>query len=421
MSASSTIRDSRAILLVLDSVGCGAMDDAAAYGDVGADTLGNTARRAGGLSLPVLGRLGLGSIHPIEGVSPAAEPLASWGKARERGVQKDTVAGHWELAGYPLMRAFPTYADGFPLSLMDRFTQLTGLGWLGNKPASGTAIIEELGTEHLATGNPIIYTSGDSVFQIAVHEEVMPVERLYELGELCRAKLLVGQHEVGRVILRPFVGEPGSFRRTDRRRDLALPPAKSTLIDALRQVGVATHGVGKIGDIFAWRSIADSVHVANNDDAMSKLLAAAGAVERGVRVSVGIDAHAPFVFANFNDFDMLWGHRNDWRGYAAGLEAVDAWLPDLFDQLVEGDLLIITADHGCDPTDISTDHTREFIPIIACPIGAGGGRAFLAGEQPRGNPLGVRSTFADIGQTIAEYYGLIPLDEGVSFLQSVLP
>jgi phosphopentomutase len=421
MRRSSASRDSRAILLVLDSAGCGAADDAAAYGDGDSDTLGNTARCAGGLNLPVLARLGLGSIHSITGVAPAREPLASWGKARERGVQKDTVAGHWELAGYPLMHAFPTYPDGFPLSLMDRFTQLVGLGWLGNKAASGTAIIEELGDAHRRTGSPIIYTSADSVFQIAAHEEVIPIERLYEIGELCRTQLLVGQHAVGRVILRPFVGKPGSFCRTDRRRDLALAPMGPTLIDQLLQVGVVTHGVGKIGDIFAWRSIADSVHVTNNDDAMAKLRATISAPEQGVRVSVGIDAHAPFVFANFNDFDMLWGHRNNWAGYAAGLEAVDAWLPSLFDELIEGDLLIITADHGCDPTDISTDHTREFIPVLACPVGRGGGRAFLAGEQPRGNPLGIRSTFADIGQTIAEYYGLIPLDEGVSFLQSILP
>ncbi|MGV8082747.1 MAG: phosphopentomutase [Coriobacteriia bacterium] len=389
-------RGPRAIVVVLDSVGAGALPDAESYGDVGSNTLGNTARAAGGLRLPNLGRMGLGNITEILGVPPVEEPEAFWGKMAEQSAGKDTTTGHWEMMGIRLARPFPTYPDGFPAEVMEAFTAETGYGWLGNRAASGTVIIQELGDEHVATGKPIVYTSADSVFQIAAHEEVIAVDELYRICRVARERVLVGEHAVGRVIARPFVGPDasGTYTRTHRRRDFALPPVAPTVPDLLAEQGILTHGIGKIGEVFAWRGICDSPHVTDNMDALDKLVELVAGDTPG------------FVFANLVDFDMLWGHRNDAEGYARGLEAVDARLPELLGGLMEGDLLIITADHGCDPTTASTDHSREYAPLIACVKSASGASGSRAAGTPAGGSLGVRETFSDVGATIAEFYGL---------------
>jgi phosphopentomutase len=392
-------RDPRAIVLVLDSVGVGALPDAAAYGDEGSNTLGNTARAVGGLRMPNLGAMGLGSITAVLGVAPTDEPTASWGRCAELSAGKDTTTGHWEMMGMRLDTPFPTYPDGFPPSVMEAWERETGMGWLGNHVASGTAIIQELGREHVATGKPIVYTSADSVFQIAAHEDVVPVEELYRLCTIARERVCVGEHAVGRIIARPFVGpdHEGRFMRTHRRRDFALEPPEPTVLDVLEEAGVTSFGIGKIGEIFAWRGICASPHSTDNMHGFDNLVSR-------------VDGQAPgFVFANLVDFDMLWGHRNDCEGYAAGLEAVDARIPELFDAMVEGDLFVLTADHGCDPTTPSTDHSREYTPLIAK----------LKGRN-RGVRLGVRSTFADIGETVLDFYGLAGgCGRGTSFLEEV--
>ena len=392
-------RKPRAIVLVLDSVGAGELPDAEQYGDVGSNTLGNTARAVGGISMPNLAALGLGNITDILGVEPCVRPSASWGKNAEASAGKDTTTGHWEMMGLVLTQAFPTYPDGFPTEVMDAFTRETGLGWLGNYPASGTVIIQELGDEHVRTGKPIIYTSADSVFQIAAHEDVIPIEKLYEICGISRERVVMGQHAVGRVIARPFVGpnEAGEYTRTHRRRDFALPPLEPTVLDRLGEVGVQSYGIGKIGEIFAWRGICESPHSTDNMNGFDHLL------ER-VR-----DDESGFVFANLVDFDMVWGHRNDFEGYARGLEQVDARMPELLDAMVDGDLLVITADHGCDPTTPSTDHSREYTPLIAHVKGI-----------DRGVELGIRSTFADIGETVLDFYGISgACGRGTSFLREV--
>jgi len=392
------LRDPRAVVLVLDSVGAGALPDAAEYGDAGANTLGNTSRAVGGISMPNLGAMGLGNITEIAGVPPVQEPSASWGRNAELSAGKDTTTGHWEMMGLHVTRAFPTYPDGFPAEVMDEFTKRTGLGWLGNKPASGTVIIQELGDEHVSSGKPIVYTSADSVFQIAAHEEVIPIERLYEICGIAR-EMLTGDHAVGRVIARPFVGpdESGSYVRTHRRRDFAITPFEPTVLDRLAETGVVTYGVGKIGEIFGWQGVCESPHVTDNMDAFDKLVERVGGKEPG------------FVFANLVDFDMIWGHRNNVQGYAGGLEAVDARMPDLLDAMIEGDLLLITADHGCDPTTASTDHSREYAPLIAKVKGV-----------DAGVELGTRDTFSDVGETVLDFYG-IPgtCGRGTSFLPEV--
>ena len=393
-------RAPRAIVLVLDSVGAGEMPDAAEYGDAGSNTLGHTARAAGGLSMPVLGAMGLGNITEILGVPAVDSPTASWGRCAEASAGKDTTTGHWEMMGMVLTHAFPTYPDGFPPEVMDVFTAETGLGWLGNYPASGTVIIQELGDEHVATGKPIIYTSGDSVFQIAAHEDVIPIDELYRICDITRTKVTVGEHAVGRIIARPFIGPDagGVYQRTHRRRDFALKPTEPTVLDRLEEIGLNSYGIGKIGEIFAWQGICSSPHSENNMHGFDNLLK-----------RVSDDSDAGFVFANLVDFDMVWGHRNDVEGYARGLEAVDARMPELFDAMHEGDLFILTADHGCDPTTESTDHSREYTPLIACVKGV-----------PSGAALGIRSTFADIGETILDFYG-IPgrCGRGTSFLAEV--
>ncbi len=386
-------------MLVLDSVGVGALPDAASYGDAGSNTLGNTAAAAGGLDMPHLGQMGLGNITEVTGVPPVETPIASWGKNAEASAGKDTTTGHWEMMGLQLTSAFPTYPDGFPAEVLDAFTHDTGLGWLGNYAASGTEIIQELGDAHVATGKPIIYTSADSVFQIAAHEDVIPIERLYEICSIARTRVLVGEHAVGRIIARPFIGPDGSglYTRTHRRRDFALEPSEPTVLDRLEDAGIPSYGIGKIGEIFAWRGICESPHSTDNMNGVDHLIERIAGDDPG------------FVFANLVDFDMVWGHRNDVQGYAKGLEAVDARIPELLDAMIDGDLLIITADHGCDPTTPSTDHSREYTPLIA----------YLKGHD-RGVDLGIRCTFSDIGETVLDFYGLGgACERGTSFLSAV--
>lgn len=394
------MREPRAIVLVLDSVGAGELPDAADYGDAGSNTLGNTARAVGGLSMPNLGSMGLGNITEIEGVPPQAETTASWGKNFERSAGKDTTTGHWEMMGQVLEKPFPTYPHGFPDEVIEEFKRLARVeGVLGNSVASGTVIINELGDEHMATGWPIVYTSADSVFQIAAHEERFGLERLYEVSEIAR-KMLTGDHCVGRVIARPFVGPDaeGVYQRTHRRRDFAVKPFEPTVLDLLQYGGIPVFGVGKIGDIFAWQGVTSSPHVTDNMDGFDKLLEEVRRPEQG------------FVFCNLVDFDMLWGHRNDARAYADGLEAVDRRMPELLDAMIDGDLLIITADHGCDPTtEWSTDHSREYTPLITKVKGV-----------DRGVDLGTRATFGDIGETVLDFYGLRDrCGRGESFLEEV--
>lgn len=395
----AVVREPRAIVLVLDSVGVGELPDASEYGDEGSNTLGNTARAVGGVHMCNLGRMGLGNITEITGVPPTGEPIASWGRNAEASAGKDTTTGHWEMMGLHLTRPFPTYAKGFPPEMMADFERETGLGWLGNYPASGTVIIQELGDAHVATGKPIVYTSADSVFQIAAHEDVISVERLYEICAITRERVCVGEHAVGRVIARPFVGpdQTGVYTRTHRRRDFAVKPFEPSVLDRLGEAGVKTYGIGKIGEIFAWQGVCESPHSRDNMHGFDNLLARVRGDEPG------------FVFANLVDFDMIWGHRNDARGYATGLEDVDRRIPELLEAMIEGDLLIITADHGCDPTTASTDHSREYTPLIAKVKGV-----------DRGVALGTRTSFSDIGETVLDFYGLAGrCARGVSFLAEV--
>jgi phosphopentomutase len=384
----------RIIWIVLDSVGIGAMPDADRFGDPpGADTLGNIARLRG-IKLPNMARMGLGNIKPLAGIAPAEKP-AAYGRCRLASPGKDTTTGHWEMVGIHLARPFPLYPNGFPAEIMDEFERRIGRRALGNKAASGTEIIKELGEEHMRTGSPIVYTSADSVFQVAAHEEVIPLWELYKICETAR-EILRGPHEVGRVIARPFAGQPGAFTRTANRHDYAVPPPKGMLLDRLEERGVAVHSVGKIFDVFLGRGIQDSEKTKNNSDGMAKTLEAMEATPRGL------------IFVNLVDFDQQYGHRNDIEGYGAALEQFDQWLPGFESALGEGDLAIFTADHGCDPTVPGTDHTREFVPLLA------------AGPRARaGVDLGVRATLSDIGQTVAENFGA-SIGQGTSFLKQIL-
>lgn len=395
-------RAPRAIVVVLDSVGVGELPDAAEYGDSGSNTLANTAKAVGGLSLPNLGLLGLGNVIEVMGVPPNAAAVGSWGKNAELSAGKDTTTGHWEMMGIVLEKPFPTYPQGFPPEVMSAFEEAVGVGWLGNKAASGTEIIQELGDAHVESGRPIVYTSADSVFQIAAHEKVIGVDELYEMCKTAR-KLLEPPHAVGRVIARPFVTNPDwpdsgpKYVRTDRRHDFSIAPFEDTALDLLQKAGHDVWGVGKIGDIFCWRGVTESPHVRDNMDAFNKLLEKVAADDPG------------FVFANLVDFDMLWGHRNDAAAYAAGLEAVDERIPELLDAMIDGDLLIITADHGCDPTTASTDHSREHTPLLAKVKGV-----------DAGVDLGTRKTFGDIGETVLDFFGLGgSCLRGESFLETV--
>ena len=385
----------RVVWIVLDSVGIGALPDAADYGDVGRNTLGHIAESRP-LKIPNLVRLGLANIAPLKHLAPVAAPIAAFGKGVTRSPGKDTTTGHWEMAGIWLDQAFPTYPHGFPREVIDAFEKQIGRGTIGNKPASGTEIIKELGEEHVRTGKPIVYTSGDSVFQIATHEDVIPIAELYRMCEIAR-KLLDRPHRVGRVIARPFTGAVGQFVRTPRRHDYAVDPPKPMLLDVLRERGVPVFGVGKIHDIYNGRGVEDYVTTKNNSDGMEKLTAAVRERKRGL------------IFCNLVDFDMLYGHRKDVEGFARSLEEFDGLLNAFLPLLAESDLLMITADHGCDP-DLrweTTDHSREYVPILAYAPGCGAGVN-----------LGVRDTLADMGQTVAENFGgAIP--HGKSFLEEI--
>ena len=384
----------RVIWVVLDSVGIGALPDAADYDDVGRNTLGHVAE-ARPLRLPNLVRLGLGNIAPLASLPPAPAPLASFGKAVTHSPGKDTTTGHWEMAGVWLDQAFPVYKQGFPREIMDTFETQIARKTIGNKPASGTEILKELGEEHLRTGKPIVYTSGDSVFQIAAHEDVIPIAELYRMCEIAR-KLLDGKHRVGRVIARPFSGTVGHFTRTSRRHDYAVAPPKPMLLDVLEERGVPAFGIGKIHDIYNARGVPDYVTTKSNADGMEKLHAATQERKSGL------------IFCNLVDFDMLYGHRKDVEGFARSLEEFDEALLRYLPLLGTDDLLILTADHGCDPDPRweTTDHSREYVPILA-----------YAPGQKTGKNLGIRSTLADMGQTIAENFGgRIP--RGESFLAS---
>ena len=389
-----TIR--RVILIVLDSVGVGALPDAAAYGDEGSNTLANTARAVGGLSLPHLGALGLGRIAQVLGVPPAEAPEGAYGRMAEASKGKDTTVGHWELAGLISPRALPTYPHGFPEELVREFERRIGRPVLGNYPASGTEIIAELGAEHMRTGFPILYTSADSVFQVAAHEEVIPLAELYRICEIARA-MLQGEHAVGRVIARPFVGEVGRFVRTANRRDWSLEPPGETVLDRLQAAGYAVQAVGKIEDIFAGRGITWAEHTTDNMHGVEVTLRCMAGEEPGL------------IFTNLVDFDMRWGHRNDAAAYARGLEAFDERLPEIRAAMRPGDLLILTADHGCDPTTPSTDHSREYVPLLVC------------GQMVRpGVDLGTRATFADVAATLAEAFHLGDWPAGRSFLGEIV-
>ena len=386
----------RVVLIVLDSVGCGDAPDAAAYGDVGSNTLGNISQVVGGLSLPNLGRLGLGNLTEINNVPPTTTSLGAYGRLTEISAGKDTTTGHWELAGVILARPFPVFPDGFPTELMENFESRIGRGTLGNFPASGTEIINKLGNEHVATGKPIIYTSADSVFQIAAHEEVIPIDDLYHFCEIAR-DLLRGDYSVGRVIARPFIGQTGAFARTERRKDFSLEPPNDTILDVVKDNGLAVMGVGKIEDIFAHRGLTDSNHTGNNMAGID------GIIEFLATDSDGL------IFANLVDFDALYGHRNDPRGYANALEAFDRRLPEILSKLRDSDVLMITADHGNDPTTLGTDHSRERVPL------------FAVGNHIRGGcNLGTRSSFADVAATIAELLRVSWSGAGESFASLIV-
>jgi phosphopentomutase len=356
----------RILTFVMDSAGVGALPDADAYHDApNANTIGNVAQRLGGLHLPNFERLGLGHITPIRGVSAAAPPLASVGRLRERSKGKDTITGHWEMTGVITEVPFPTYPDGFPAEVVDAFAAITGKQPLGNTTASGTEIIARLGEEHQRTGRPILYTSADSVFQVAAHEETVPLATLYDWCERARA-MLVPPHEVNRVIARPFVGSPGNYARTPNRRDYAIPPPP-TVLDRLERMDVPVHAVGKICDIYSGNGIASSVRIADNGEAVDRALEIADATDHGL------------VFVNLNDFDSKYGHRRDVRGYGDALERLDARIPALLERIRPGDALMFTADHGCDPTHPGSDHTREFVPYLEYGTGPGAGLGVIEG------------------------------------------
>ncbi len=391
-------RRARAVcLVVLDSVGIGGAPDAAEFGDEGSATLPNTARAVGGLRLPHLGALGLGHVVAVDGVEPAVQCSGVFGSMVETSPGKDTTTGHWEIAGIVLDRAFPLYPDGFPPEITGAFERRAGVSILGNVAASGTAIIQSLGAEHLATGKPIVYTSGDSVWQIAAHVDVIPLERLYELCEIARS-ILVGEHEVGRVIARPFTGAPGAFERTPDRHDYAVPPPGDTVLDEIKGAGLEVRSVGKIYDIFAARGFTHTHPTRSNDDGITATIEELGACEGGL------------VFTNLVDFDQAYGHRNDPRGYAEALEAFDRRLPELIDALRDDDVLFLTADHGNDPTTPSTDHSREKVFVL------GAGERVAAGVD-----MGERASFADLGATVADLLGVATTTPGRSFADFVVP
>lgn len=387
------------ICIVLDGVGIGAAPDANVYRDEKANTLSNTASVTGGLNLPNLAALGLGNIAHIQGVSPQKNATGNFGKMREVSKGKDSTTGHWEFSGIILEKDFPYYPNGFPKDVVEKFCSLTGYkGILGNKAASGTVIVDELGEEHERTGFPIIYTSADSVFQIAASEHVIPIERLYELCTIARNQVMIGQHAVGRVIARPFVGTNGIYKRTTNRRDFSLFPPGTTMLDILFENGIPTVAVGKIDDLFAGKSLSEKIHTKSNEEGIDETIGWAKKTPNG------------FVFTNLVDFDALYGHRQDPEGMKEALEFFDIQLPRILETLSGDDILILTADHGNDPTDNSTDHSREYVPLIV--------------YSPNGKKnvdLGIRQTFADLGKTVVNYFGFDGKElKGTSFLGQVI-
>ena len=404
----------RAVILVFDSLGVGALPDASAYGDQGSNTLGNMSEALGGLELDNLCALGLGSIEGVRGVKKVLAPTGAFGRMKEASIGKDTTTGHWELAGIVIERPFATFSNGFPPEMMERFTRVTGRGWLFAGVASGTEIINELGAEHLASGRLIVYTSADSVFQIAAHEDVVPLEELYEVCRRTRGFLDLykddeykdGEHKVLRVIARPFIGSAaGGFKRTSGRKDFSIEPPGETVLDRLKVEGVEVIGVGKVPDIFAHRGFTQEQPASGNMGVIDGVISA---LKRSPKDN-SHGAKDTLVFANLVDFDMLYGHRNDARGYARALIEADKRLPEVMGQLCEGDMLLITADHGCDPTTPSTDHSREYVPLL------------VYGKEVKGGVnLGTRDSFSDLGQTVAEYFGSAPLANGESFLGEII-
>jgi len=381
----------RVILIVLDSVGIGALPDADAYGDAGADTLGNTAAAAGGLALPNLAALGLGNLHPAAGVAPAAVPSARFARLAEASAGKDTVTGHWELAGLISDTPFATFPDGFPAEILDPFREAVGREVLGNEAASGTEILDRLGGEHRSTGKPIVYTSADSVFQVAAHDDAIPLAELYRICGIARE--ILNPHRVARVIARPFVGEPGAWRRTYDRKDFAMPPPEPTVLDRVSDAEQPVIGVGKIEDIFNGRGLTESHHTEGNADGLRRTAALLDREDGGL------------VFVNLVDFDMVYGHRRDPAGYARALEEADAFLPTLLDACGDEDLLLFTADHGCDPTFPGhTDHTREYVPVLAW------------SPALRGGPAAPQATFAAVAATLADWLGVAWPGPGKSIL-----
>lgn len=386
----------RIIWIVLDSLGIGALPDAPDYGDGGSDTLRHIHEACGSIRIPHLYALGLGKIDGMDYLDVPGEATGAYGRMAERSKGKDTITGHWEMSGIILEKAFPVYPDGFPREIIVEFERLAGTKVLGNCAASGTEIIEELGTAHIGTGYPIVYTSADSVFQIAAHEDVIPVEKLYEMCRTARV-LLRGRHAVGRVVARPFTGEPGAFVRTKNRKDFSLPPPSETILDKVKESGRDVITVGKIEDIFSGRGISESVHTPDNASGMEAMIEYTSRPGKGV------------IFTNLVDFDMLYGHRNDPAGYRNALEAFDRRLPPLHACMRDGDMLIITADHGCDPTTESTDHSREYVPLL------------IAGKYIRHDVnLGTRKTFADIAASVAEVFDIGHTFPGESFMGRIL-
>ncbi len=385
----------RAIIIVMDSVGMGEMPDAGKYGDKGSNTLGNISSAVGGLPLKNLQKLGLGNIDGMMGYEAESQPSGSYGRMEEKSAGKDTTTGHWEMSGIILEQPFPTFPEGFPKEVIEAFENAIGTKIIGNVVASGTEIIKKLGQEHVNTGYPIIYTSADSVFQIAAHEEVIPIDKLYELCTTAR-NMLVGKYAVGRVIARPFTGTEGNFTRTDRRRDFSLKPIEPTILDYASEKGLKVKAVGKIEDIFSKQGITDAVHIHNNMDGVDRT------IEYMKQDFEGI------LFTNLVDFDMLYGHRNDVMGYAKALKEFDGRIPEILENLKEEDLLMITADHGCDPTTPSTDHSREYVPLLV-----------YGKDVKKGVNLGTRSTFSDIAATIAEYLGIEGPKNGNSFYKEI--
>ena len=384
----------RAAIIILDGVGIGAAPDAGAYGDAGSDTLGNLARACGGLALPRLERLGLGNIKDLEGVRRRGDAAGAWGTMRPASAGKDSTAGHWEIAGIHLERPFPTFPDGFPAVVIERFARETGRAVIGNVVASGTEVIDRYGDEHRATGSWIVYTSADSVFQVAAHEGVVPLAELYRACDVAR-RILSPPHDVSRVIARPFTGESGGYKRTTNRRDYSIQPAGETLLDALQAAGIPRAGVGKVDDLFGGRSIR-AQHTASNAEGIRRITEWLSSSESGL------------LFANLVDFDQLFGHRNDAPGFYGALREFDAALPTITSHLKEDDLLFITADHGNDPTTPSTDHARENVPLLA------GGMRVVPGN------LGERETFSDLGATVAEWMGIAFRGRGTSFLPELV-